>query len=266
MTTVALFGDSTYETSYLRASSNAALSLHHAKAPDYDARLHVLLAEQLRQRGVTATCTNYSVSGMDSSEALSTVFASPTKWSLLLASAPNVVIIHFAINDQLAAMPVATFRANIQTMIDGAVAAGIVPVIATPNFVDYPTHFTYDLNTLLDPYAAALIAAASDNALTLIDVRREMYSSIAHGAWDILGHNDATYLGAWENGSTPGTAAFYTNAHEWIDGAALMAGVMARTLIRHEPLLGGIAGFPDRSAGTALSELAIRSIPILKAV
>jgi lysophospholipase L1-like esterase len=264
--TVALFGDSTYWTGYLQSSQNAALVTYHGKAADYDGRLHQLLKAELALLGVTVDTTNHAIRGMDSSEALTAGFGgtNPSPWGACKASAPDVVIINFGANDHNAPVAIETFTSNIQTMIDEAEAAGIVPVLATPNWVDYPTHHNYDRNTSLDPYAEALIALAVANGLTLIDIRFALYNGI-RATWDLFAHNDATYYSIWENGTEPPDAAYYTNIHGWLLGAALMAQTMALRLHRHEPLLGGTAGLSDRSSGRAVADFST-PILVLKAV
>jgi lysophospholipase L1-like esterase len=248
--TVALFGDSTYQTWYLNASLNPLLVTYHEKAADYNGALDRVVEASLAALGVTATVTNRGQGGLDTAEALA-----GTTWDACIASNPDVVVIGFGVNDQ-AEITATQFGANLQVMVTEAIAAGIVPVLATPNYIDYPTHYTSDYNTTLDPFAAEHLRVARANNITLIDVRKALRDAIAAGTWDLYGHNDATYLATWENGSEPGTPAHYTNVHQWFAGNQIIADTMAARLHEHEPLLGGTAGLPFRCAGRALGRMA----------
>ena len=249
MTTIALFGDSTFETSYLLASANPALVTYHGKAAGFDGRLNAVLQSSLAALGVDVTVGNHGFGGMDSSEALSTVFSNPSKWAACVATSPDVVVLNFGINDSTEAdTPVPTFYANIQQMIDDAVVAGIVPVLCTSPWVAYPLHAEYDRNAIgeLGKYNDALVMLAIENHLTLIDNRKAFYDSIAAGVWDLFGHNDATYLDSWAAlayGTVAPDPLYYTNIHPWIDGVQLMADTMAERLLT-EPILGGAAPTP----------------------
>lgn len=251
MATVALFGDSTFQTYYLEAAQNPALVTYHGKSADYAGRLHQVMAALLPGH----TVTNYAIGGMDSTEAQTAGFngTNPDPLGACLASNPDIVVVNFGANDENASIARATFKANLLSMVSRIRAAGKVAVLQTCLHVDYPMHYATDRNLLsaLGGYSETIVQVARETGCTLIDMRARFMAEIAAGNWALFGHNDSTYWVSWEDGSTPGTPAYYTNIHPWIEGVGVMADEMASRLKASEPLLGG-AYIPGRSDGYTL--------------
>jgi len=230
---VILFGDSNFQTWYLDASKNTSCTV---LPQGYDGRLHRVLQRDLKSDyGIEAVVENWAAGGMDSTQALTAHFprfdpvtglqvpSTVSPWADLLATRPSAVVINFGSTDAGRDAPAATTKANLETMVMQAKAAGVTPILATCLAYDYPAHYTWDINARLSPYSDAIIDVATTHSVALADNRAALQAEIASGNWDLFGHNDSSYLTSWENGSVPGTIGYYQQQHPWVGAVAVMS-------------------------------------------
>lgn len=243
MTKIALLGDSTFATIYLRAAGNVELVQHWGKDANYDGRLHVLLHDALVALGKHCDIVNYAIPGWTINKCLNQVQSTYgngtlTQWEACVAADPDVVLINFGCNDAGLGVTKAAFKAGIEQVVTEAIAAGIVPVLVTNMRYQWGATGgaqTTWINNALAPYIEAYRELATTYDLTVIDVYAAFLASITGGTWDLWAHNDEIYYSGAENGSEPPAEDFYANLHEWFDGADLIAETMASTLVAEEP-------------------------------
>lgn len=174
MTTIALLGDSTYETPWLAPTT-----------------LAVALAAELTALGITAVVTSHksAIGGTDTNEALAPICSwdeeDPETRSMLemaLAVDPDYVVIGFGLNDYNAGVSKAQYKSNVQAMITAIAAAGAVPVLCNNFYYDYPRSFTlYDLNAAVSPFCDAMSELAVSNACPLVDLRAAFEAQVDGG-------------------------------------------------------------------------------------
>ena len=243
--TVALFGDSTFQTFYLDTAENPSCTVLPA---GYDGRLHRVLSSVLRfDHGIDARVTNWGTGGMDSRQALSSGYPvergdtasawAPARWTvsavtpwadcLATLSPGDLVVINFGANDFAHHVSVEDLTRSITTMVTQARANDVTPVLATCLDYDYPAHFSWDYPAELGPYSDAIKGIATRYHLALADDRAAFKAQFVAGNWSLFGRNDATYLPAWEDGSVPGSLAYYSQSHPWVAGVWVMAQAIA---------------------------------------
>ncbi len=98
---------------------------------------------------------------------------------------PDVAILRFGINDQKYS-GVEEFTAHVRTMADLLIAdfPGIAVMLETGPFVDFPTRYNYDRESVLAPYWEAVRKLAEERGFTLIDFHAASQKATAEGHWD----------------------------------------------------------------------------------
>lgn len=119
---------------------------------------------------------NKGIGGNTSSDGLARFSAD------VLANSPDYVAIMFGINDAFYSVPVATYKANLLSMVTQAKAANIKPVLLTPNLVTDAT-----LQATMPAYVQACREVAAQS-VPLIDV----YAAFCEGSFSPGG---ATFAG-----------------------------------------------------------------------
>lgn len=238
---IAIVGDSTSELYYLIADRNPALlSAPHNKPAGYDFSMVGSLPQYLND---THTIGTFARGGMDSSECLSVVvpytagvYGSPitisaTMWDAAVTWAPDLIVFCFGINDSTA-ITLEQYAANLDTMFSDAAARGIDVVGWNGLYFAYgPTgEWGESRRTAIFPYFDTLTAKCAEYGFRCADTRSAHLAAIAEGVWDVFSHNDETYLASWENGSTVGTSAYYSNVHQWIAGQEIVASTIAEMI------------------------------------
>lgn len=110
----------------------------------------------------------------------------------VLASNPDYLTIMFGINDAFYSIPVATYKANLLSMVAQAKAANIKPVLLTSNLTQDPS-----LQASMPPYIQACREAATAQAVPLIDV----YAAFCEGA---ISPGGSTFAGWYVDTQHPG--------------------------------------------------------------
>lgn len=128
---------------------------------------------------------NGGISGAQASGSLGTnISTGPQTWLTFLA--PNLTILDFGINEYIAGTSKATFKANMQTLIDTLVAAGSDVLLKT-----FLPNGTASAGVAQSDLVAATRELASENDLPLIDLHRSigsyaegntagLYSNVSH--------------------------------------------------------------------------------------
>lgn len=260
---IALIGDSTFQTSYLKPSSNNSLVAHQPPcypdlgtwAADSDGRLSARLQRSLTLRGKTVTVSNYGIGGWRADKCLTdtTAYSGQTQLAHVIATAPGIAVVNFGFNDGWHGVTIPDYTAALESIIDQLVAADITPVLSNCSWQQYgPTYGSLATgnNALWAPYNEAMQSIAADYGLTFVDVNERFHTGIDAGTWDVMGHDSASYVDP-NNASYAGwfptpaptefTEAYYQQAHQWTTGTDWMADEMAARLCAYEPTLGGTA-------------------------
>ncbi|NTW62062.1 SGNH/GDSL hydrolase family protein [Candidatus Saccharibacteria bacterium] len=252
---IALVGDSTTETYYLRAADNPALITYHGKTADFDFSLGPAIASFVPEVSSQHTFGNFARSGFTTQKALndnvvytqghygSPVTMTCPMWTAVKAWDPDVVVLCFGINDS-AYSNITTYNANIATIISECLSLGIRIVGWNGAYFQYgPNPGSWPVSTGVYAYFNSLSSQIIAAGYQMVDTRTLWHNSCLRGQWDMFGYMDETHLAGWENGSTPGTAQYYSNCHQWIDGQSLIASSLAQVIFSYSVIIDSSPGW-----------------------
>ena len=236
---IALVGDSTTETYYLRASNNPALQSNFGKPSNYDFSMGPAIDSYLGgghtysnfgRGGRTARTARETVTTYTTGVYGSAVTATGTMWDVAMAWEPDLIVLNFGINDA-SIDNLTIYKSNIDAMLAEAHAAGIRVVGWNgPYFWFGPdpnasNEFTADggasRRASTFPFTDYLAEACRSYGYDVADTRSVWLRECEAGNWDLFGHRDGTYLAGWNTG------ALYDNVHQWIGGQEVFASTIA---------------------------------------
>lgn len=155
---------------------------------------------------------------------------------------PDYVLVRYGVNDRRE-YGVDGFRAALAELCERL--RSDLPrariLLETGVFVDYPAHYEFDRNTVLQPIYAAIHEAAQRYAMPVVDVYERMRRETEQGNWDLrvrgygVVDEDIPVLGAGQDHLHEGDVRWWTNIHPNPAGIAVIADEEAQVLKRHWP-------------------------------
>lgn len=218
-----MIGDCTLATSYLSARQ----------------KNERLLESRLRELYPADGCsvTNEGLDG----ETIAQLFKRYDR-TLARNAPPDYVLIRYGVNDRKA-YGVDGFRARLIELCNRLRAdlphARIV--LETGIFVDYPDHYEFDRNTILQPIYDVIRMLGQEHGFPVVDIYERMRAETARGNWDLrvrgygVVDEDIPVLGAGQDHLHVGDVRWWTNIHPNPHGIAVIADEEARVLRRHWP-------------------------------
>jgi lysophospholipase L1-like esterase len=223
MTHILMIGDCTLATSYM--------------PPRH--KNERLLAEQLRAAypGDTCTVTNEGLDGETIAQ-----FLKRYDRTLARNSPPDYVVVRYGVNDRKA-YGVDGFREYLhvlcQRLRTDLPHARIV--LETGIYVDYPAHYEFDRNPILQPIYDAIRDYGARYDLPVVDIYERMRHETACGNWDLrvrgygVVDEDIPVLGPGQDHLHVGDVRWFTNIHPNPTGVAVIADEEARVFKQHWP-------------------------------
>ncbi len=156
---------------------------------------------------------------------------------------PDYVLIRFGVNDRRA-YGVDGFREHLNTLCarlrDDFPDVRIL--LETGMFVDYPAHYEFDRNAILEPMYDVIRDMGRRCKFPVVDVYRRMQRETAAGNWDLrvrgygVVDDEIPVLGPGQDHLHTGDVRWWTNIHPNPRGIAVIADEQAAVLKQHWPL------------------------------
>lgn len=114
-------------------------------------------------------------------------------------------------------------------------------LLETGVYVDYPAHYEFDRNTVLQPIYESIRELARHYAFPVVDVYERMKRETEQGNWDLrvrgygVVDEDIPVLGAGQDHLHEGDVRWWTNIHPNPSGITVIADEEARVLKQHWP-------------------------------
>jgi lysophospholipase L1-like esterase len=218
-----MIGDCTLATSYL--------------PPRY--KNEQLLAERLRELYPNDRCELVN-EGLDGESVGK--FLKRYDRTLRRYAPPDYVLIRYGVNDRRE-YGVDGFRAALTELCERLRAD--LPrarvLLETGVYVDYPDHYEFDRNTVLQPIYQTIRELGQRYELPVVDVYERMKRETEQGNWDLrvrgygVVDEDIPVLGAGQDHLHEGDVRWWTNIHPNPSGIAVIADEEAQVLKRHWP-------------------------------
>jgi lysophospholipase L1-like esterase len=155
---------------------------------------------------------------------------------------PDYVLIRYGVNDRRE-YGVDGFRAALTELCERLRAD--LPrarvLLETGVYVDYPDHYEFDRNTVLQPIYQTIRELGQRYELPVVDVYERMKRETEQGNWDLrvrgygVVDEDIPVLGAGQDHLHEGDVRWWTNIHPNPSGIAVIADEEAQVLKRHWP-------------------------------
>ena len=155
---------------------------------------------------------------------------------------PDYVLVRYGVNDRKA-YGVDGFRTYLQQLhrrlsTDFPRARLL---LETGMYVDYPAHYEFDRNPLLEPIYGVVRELAQRYELPLVDIYARMRRETMRGNWDLrvrgygVVDDEIPVLGAGQDHLHAGDVRWWTNIHPNPAGIAVIADEELRVLQQHWP-------------------------------
>lgn len=166
------------------------------------------------------------------------------RYERTMARYPDVdyLLIRYGVNDRRADGPDG-FRANLRALLDRLradyPAARIL--LETGMFVDYPAHYAWDRNAVVQPIYAVIRELATTDCLPLVDIYERMQAETMAGNWDLrvrgygVVDDHIPVLGPGQDHLHEQDVSWFTNIHPNPNGIDVIADEEARVMARHWP-------------------------------
>ncbi len=156
---------------------------------------------------------------------------------------PDYVLVRYGVNDRRD-YGIDSFRSQLQQLIlrlqHDLPAVRIL--LETGMFVDYPAHYAWDRNRVLQPLYEVIREAATQYGLPLVDLYERMRHETARGNWDLrvrgygsVDPNDVV-LGAGRDELHGDDPHWFTNIHPNPRGMRMIVSEEVRVLQHHWPV------------------------------
>lgn len=155
---------------------------------------------------------------------------------------PDYVFIRYGVQDRRK-YGVRGFAARLQEICDRLRSdlPHVRIVLETGMYVDYPEHYEFDRNAVLDPLYDVIRALGAREGLPVVDIYQRMRQETARGNWDLrvrgygVVDEEIPILGAGQDHLHGHDVRWYTNIHPNPAGIAVIADEEARVLAAHWP-------------------------------
>lgn len=155
---------------------------------------------------------------------------------------PDYVIMRYGVNDRKA-YGVDGFRDRLHELCDRLHTD--LPrarlLLETGMFVDYPAHYEFDRNRVLQPIYEVVRALGQARGWPVVDLYARMERETQQGNWDLrvrgygVVDEEIPVLGAGQDHLHAGDVRWWTNIHPNPNGMAVIADEEARVLKQHWP-------------------------------
>jgi acyl-CoA thioesterase-1 len=170
---------------------------------------------------------------------------------------PNYIVVRYGVNDRRAYGPDG-FRDQLHRLC-GRLRTDFPDarlLLETGIYVDYPTHYEWDRNRVLEPIYIVVHDTAQRYGAPVIDIYERMRRETAMGNWDLrvrgygVVDDDMPVLGPGQDHLHTSDVRWWTNIHPNPAGIAVIADEELRVFKQHWPTTLQIEA-PQRSAGMA---------------
>jgi hypothetical protein len=156
---------------------------------------------------------------------------------------PDYVFIRYGVQDRRK-YGLDGFRARLHEICDRLLRdfPGVRIVLETGIFVDYPAHYEFDRNTVLQPLYAIIREAGARYGVPVIDIYERMKRETEQGNWDLrvrgygVVDEEIPVLGAGQDHLHGHDVRWFTNIHPNPTGVAVIADEEARVLAERWPV------------------------------
>lgn len=154
----------------------------------------------------------------------------------------DYLLIRYGVNDRRS-VGVDGFQTNLRTLIDRLHSdyprARIL--LETGMFVDYPTHYAWDRNAVVQPIYDAIRSLGAEYMLPIVDLYERMQEETELGNWDLrvrgygVVDEHIPVLGAGQDHLHPQDVNWFTNIHPNPAGIEVIADEEAKVMAHHWP-------------------------------
>lgn len=157
-------------------------------------------------------------------------------------SAPDYILVRYGVNDRRT-YGVEGFRDHLELLLDNLRTnfPHARLLLETGIFVDYPAHYEFDRNRVLQPIYEVIRTIAHERGLPLVDIYRRMERETAAGNWDLrvrgygVVDEDIPVLGAGQDHLHEGDVRWFTNIHPNPRGIAVIVDEEVQVFQQHWP-------------------------------
>ncbi|HEX6288745.1 MAG TPA: SGNH/GDSL hydrolase family protein [Herpetosiphonaceae bacterium] len=157
-------------------------------------------------------------------------------------SAPDYVLIRYGVNDRKE-YGVDGFRENLIRLCERLRAdlPSARILLETGVYVDYPAHYEFDRNSVLQPIYTVIRELGQRYAMPVVDIYERMQRETEQGNWDLrvrgygVVDEDIPVLGPGQDHLHVGDVRWWTNIHPNPVGVAVIADEEVRVLKQHWP-------------------------------
>lgn len=155
---------------------------------------------------------------------------------------PDYALIRYGVNDRKA-YGVDGFRDRLYELCDRLHTdyPDLRIILETGMFVDYPAHYEFDRNVVLQPIYEVVREAGQQRGYPVVDVYDRMRRETDQGNWDLrvrgygVVDDEIPVLGAGQDHLHQGDVRWWTNIHPNPNGIAVIADEEAIVIKRHWP-------------------------------
>ncbi len=220
---ILMLGDCTLATTYLPAAMKNETRLAEALAPRYPHD--------------TISVVNEGLDGESAQD-----FMRRYDRTMRRIARPDYVIIRFGVQDRRR-YGVVGFRHHLHLLCERLLEdiPNVRIVLETGIYVDYPTHYEFDRNQVLQPLYDVVRELAQEHNFPLVDIYERMRRETEHGNWDLrvrgygVVDDEFPVLGAGQDHLHADDVRWFTNIHPNVNGIAVIADEEAQVLARFWP-------------------------------
>jgi acyl-CoA thioesterase-1 len=155
---------------------------------------------------------------------------------------PHYVFIRYGVNDRKA-YGVDGFRQRLTELCDRLLSdfPNIRLLLETGMYVDYPAHYEFDRNPILQPIYDVIRDVGQSYRVPVVDIFERMKQETEHGNWDLrvrgygVVDDEIPVLGAGQDHLHIGDVRWWTNIHPNPRGIAVIANEELHVLQHHWP-------------------------------
>ncbi len=155
---------------------------------------------------------------------------------------PDYVIIRYGVQDRRR-YGVVGFRDQLHTLCDRLLedSPDIRIILETGIYVDYPDHYEFDRNLVLQPLYDVVRELGQQYGFPVVDIYKRMQRETEQGNWDLrvrgygIVDDEFPVLGAGQDHLHIGDVRWFTNIHPNTNGIEVIVDEEARVFVQHWP-------------------------------
>lgn len=220
---ILMLGDCTLATSYLPAPLKNETRLEEALRQHYPRESITVVNEGLDGESVAGFLRRYDR-------------------TMARHADPDFVLIRYGVNDRKK-YGVDGFRLRLQELCDRIAAdyPAAHVLLETGIYVDYPDHYEWDRNSVLQPVYEVIRELGQRRGFPVVDIYERMKRETEQGNWDLrirgygIADDMTPVLGAGQDHLYGHDVRWFTNIHPNLAGIAVIADEEARVFAAHWP-------------------------------